>query len=82
MPDAGQDEYDPPSPTLWGCRKQESPAEHAGKEADKAAERVRQQIVKGGDRIQDATKGGNQAQCDRDCAALFKAPCLIGSPVA
>ena len=42
---------------LSGCQKQEGPAEHAGKEVDKAVEKAGQQIEKAGDRIQDAAKG-------------------------
>jgi hypothetical protein len=40
-----------------GCQKQEGPAEKAGKELDKAVEKVGQQIEKFGDSIQDAAKG-------------------------
>jgi hypothetical protein len=43
--------------TLTGCQKQEGPAEHAGKEIDKATEKAGQQIEKVGDSIQDAAKG-------------------------
>jgi hypothetical protein len=42
---------------LCGCQKQEGPAEHAGKEVDKAVEKVGQQMEKAGDSIQDAAKG-------------------------
>lgn len=42
---------------LSGCQKQEGPAEHAGKEVDKAAEKAGQQIEKAGQNIQDAAKG-------------------------
>jgi hypothetical protein len=42
---------------LSGCQKQEGPAEHAGKEIDKAVEKAGQQIEKAGDNIQDAAKG-------------------------
>jgi predicted small secreted protein len=42
---------------LCGCQKQEGPAEHAGKEVDKAVERAGQQIEKAGDNLQDAAKG-------------------------
>ncbi len=41
---------------LSACQKQEGPAEHAGKEVDKAVEKVGQQIEKAGDTIEDATK--------------------------
>jgi hypothetical protein len=40
-----------------GCQPQESPAEKAGRELDKAVEQVGQQIEKAGDAIQDAAKG-------------------------
>jgi hypothetical protein len=39
------------------CQKQEGPAERAGKEVDKATDKVGQQIEKAGDSIQDAAKG-------------------------
>ncbi len=42
---------------LSGCQKQEGPAERAGKETDKAVEKVGQQIEKAGEKIQDAAKG-------------------------
>lgn len=42
---------------LSGCQKQEGPAEQAGKEVDKAVEKVGQQIEKAGDSIQDTAKG-------------------------
>ena len=42
---------------LSGCRKQEGPAEHAGKELDKAVEKAGQKIEKAGESIQDAAKG-------------------------
>lgn len=42
---------------LSGCQRQEGPAEQAGKEVDKTAEKVGQQIEKAGDSIQDAAKG-------------------------
>ena len=42
---------------LSGCQKQEGPAEHAGKEVDKAVEKAGQQIEKVGESIQDAAKG-------------------------
>jgi hypothetical protein len=41
---------------LSGCQKQEGPAEHAGKEIDKAVEKTGQQIEKAGDKIEDAAK--------------------------
>jgi len=40
---------------LLGC--QQGPAEHAGKEVDKATEKAGQQIEKAGEKIQDAAKG-------------------------
>lgn len=40
--------------TLPACQKQEGPAERAGKEVDKAADSVGQQIEKAGEKIQDA----------------------------
>jgi hypothetical protein len=40
---------------LSGCQK-EGPAEKAGREVDKAVEKVAQQIAKAGDAIQDAAK--------------------------
>ncbi|HSD42054.1 MAG TPA: hypothetical protein VLD36_09325 [Burkholderiales bacterium] len=42
---------------LSGCQRQEGPAEQAGKEVDKAVEKIGQQIEKAGDAIQDAAKG-------------------------
>lgn len=42
---------------LAGCQKQEGPAERAGKEVDKAADKAGQQIEKAGQSIQDAAKG-------------------------
>lgn len=42
---------------LSGCQKQEGPAEQAGKEVDKAAGKLGQQIEKAGENIQDAAKG-------------------------
>lgn len=43
--------------TTLGCQKQEGPAERAGKEVDKAVDKVGQKIEKAGDSIQDAAKG-------------------------
>jgi hypothetical protein len=40
--------------TLSGCH--EGPAEHAGREIDKAVEKTGQQIEKAGDKIEDAAK--------------------------
>lgn len=42
---------------LSGCQKQEGPAEHAGKEVDKAVEKAGEKIEKAGENIQDAAKG-------------------------
>ena len=42
---------------LSGCQKQEGPAEHAGKEVDKAAEKAGQKMEKAGESIQDTAKG-------------------------
>ena len=41
---------------LSGCQKKEGPAEHAGKEVDKAAEKAGQKIEKAGEDIQDTAK--------------------------
>ena len=38
------------------CQKPEGPAEHAGKQLDKAAEQTGQQIEKAGQAIKDAVK--------------------------
>lgn len=42
---------------LLGCQKHEGPAESAGKEVDKAAQKTGEQIEKAGDKIQDAASG-------------------------
>jgi len=42
---------------LSACQKQEGPAEHAGKEIDKAMDKTGQQIEKAGEGVQDAAKG-------------------------
>ena len=42
---------------LSGCEKPEGPAEHAGKEIDKAADTAGQNLEKTGEAIQDAAKG-------------------------
>jgi len=42
---------------LSGCQKPEGPAEHAGKEVDKAVEKAGQQIERAGEKIQDAAEG-------------------------
>jgi hypothetical protein len=41
------------------CQK-EGPAERAGKEVDKAVDKVGQQIEKAGDSLQDASKGNKK----------------------
>ena len=41
---------------LSACQKQEGPAEHAGKEIDKAIEKTGQQIEKAGEKIEDAAE--------------------------
>ena len=45
------------SATLFGCQKQEGPAEHAGKEIDKAVDKAGQKVEQAGERVQDAAKG-------------------------
>jgi len=42
---------------LFGCQKHEGPAESAGKEVDKAAQKTGEQIEKAGEKIQDAASG-------------------------
>ncbi len=42
---------------LVGCPQKEGPAEHAGKEVDKAMDKAGQQIEKAGDNVRDAAKG-------------------------
>jgi len=42
---------------LVGCQQKEGPAEHAGKEVDKAMDKAGQQIEKAGESVQDAAKG-------------------------
>lgn len=42
---------------LFGCQKQEGPAEQAGKEVDKTVEKAGQQIERAGESIQDTAKG-------------------------
>lgn len=46
--------------TLFGCQKKEGPAERAGKDIDKATEKVGQKIEKAGENIQDAAKGNKK----------------------
>lgn len=42
---------------LAGCPQKEGPAEHAGKEVDKAMDKAGQQIEKAGEKVQDTAKG-------------------------
>jgi predicted small secreted protein len=42
---------------MVGCQQREGPAEHAGKEVDKAADQAGKSIEKAGQGIQDAAKG-------------------------
>lgn len=42
--------------TLFGCQKQEGPAEKAGKKIDNALSQAGQQIDKAGDKIQGAAR--------------------------
>lgn len=42
---------------LLGCEKHEGPAESAGKEIDKAAQKAGEKIEKAGDKIKDAVNG-------------------------
>jgi hypothetical protein len=44
---------------IAGCQK-EGPAERAGKEVDKAVDKVGQQVEKAGDSLQDASKGNKK----------------------
>ena len=43
--------------TVSGCQKQECPLERAGKEVDKAVEKVWQQVEKTGESIRDTASG-------------------------
>jgi hypothetical protein len=43
--------------SAYGCQEKEGPVEQAGKEVDKAAATVGQQIEKAGENIQGAAKG-------------------------
>lgn len=45
---------------LSACDKREGPAEHAGKEADKATAELGQQIEKVGKNIQDTAQGNKK----------------------
>jgi len=40
-----------------GCPQKEGPAEHAGKEVDKAMDKAGKKIEKAGESVQDAAKG-------------------------
>ena len=42
---------------LVGCPQKEGPAEHAGKQVDKAMDSAGKQIEKAGESVQDAAKG-------------------------
>jgi hypothetical protein len=42
---------------LAACEKKEGPAERAGKDIDKAIDKVGQQMEKAGEKIQDAASG-------------------------
>ena len=42
---------------LAACEKKEGPAERAGKDVDKAIDKVGQQMEKAGEKIQDAASG-------------------------
>lgn len=42
---------------LAGCPQKEGPAEHAGRQVDKAMDKAGQQIEKAGEKVQDAAKG-------------------------
>ncbi len=42
---------------LAACPQKEGPAEHAGKEVDKAMDKAGQQIEKAGEKVQDVAKG-------------------------
>lgn len=45
---------------LVGCPQKEGPAEHAGKQVDKAMDSAGKQIEKAGESVQDAAKGDNK----------------------
>jgi len=45
---------------LLGCQKKEGPAERAGKDLDRATEKVGQKIEKAGNNIQDAANGNKK----------------------
>jgi hypothetical protein len=45
---------------LYGCPKKEGPAEHAGRQVDKAIEKTGQQIEKAGEKIEDTARDANK----------------------
>ena len=45
---------------LAACQKKEGPAERAGKDIDKAIEKVGQQVERAGEKIQDAASGNKK----------------------
>ena len=45
---------------LLACEKKEGPAERAGKDVDKAIDKVGQQVEKAGEKIQDAASGNKK----------------------
>ncbi len=42
---------------LFGCEREDGPAERAGQSLDNALDKTGEQVEKAGDRIQDAAKG-------------------------
>ena len=42
------------------CQKKEGPAEHAGKQIDKAVEKTGQQVEKAGEKIEDTARDANK----------------------
>lgn len=45
---------------IVSCQKKEGPAEHVGKQIDKAAEKAGNQLEKAGEKIEDTAKGANK----------------------
>ncbi len=45
---------------LSGCKKEEGPAERAGKAVDNAVQKAGEQIEKAGEKVQDAAKEANK----------------------
>jgi predicted small secreted protein len=45
---------------LAACEKKEGPAERAGKDIDKAIDKVGQQVEKAGEKIQDTASGNKK----------------------